>query len=151
MKEKTKLIRWKFSQYIPYYLMLLPGTIYILINNYIPMGGIIVAFKQYNYQKGIWKSQFIGLRNFDFLFKTPDAWLITRNTIGYNLAFIVVGTVVAVFVAILLNEITSKRARKFFQTSILLPHLISIVIVSYLVYGFLSMETGFINKSCILE
>lgn len=135
----------RLSRYLPLYLLLIPGTLYILINNYIPMAGIVVAFKQYNFQKGIWGSDFIGFKNFEFLFKTQDAWLITRNTIGYNLAFIVIGTVMSVFVAILLNEVTSNVAKKFHQTAILLPYLISIVIVSYLVYGFLSFETGFMN------
>lgn len=135
----------RLSRYLPLYLLLIPGTLYILINNYIPMAGIVVAFKQYNFQKGIWGSDFIGFKNFEFLFKTQDAWLITRNTIGYNLAFIVIGTVMSVFVAILLNEVTSNVAKKLHQTAILLPYLISIVIVSYLVYGFLSFETGFMN------
>lgn len=149
MSRVKKMSRWKFKQYLPLYLLLLPGTIYIIINNYIPMSGIIVAFKQFNYQKGIWGSDFIGLKNFEFLFKTQDAWLITRNTLGYNLLFIVIGTLMSVGVAILLNEVTSKVAKNIYQTTILLPYLISIVIVGYLVYGFLSAETGFINNSLL--
>jgi len=140
----------RIKRYIPLYFMLLPGAAYLIINNYIPMAGIIVAFKKYNYQKGIFGSEFIGLDNFKFLFQTQEAWIITRNTILYNLAFMVIGTTFAVAVAIILNELNGKTMKKVYQTSILVPFLISIVVVSYLVYGFLSSNTGFINKS-ILE
>ncbi|WP_338134376.1 ABC transporter permease [Cohnella candidum] len=98
---------------------------------------------------GIWNSPWVGLKNFEFLFKTNVAWTITRNTILYNLTFIVLGTVMAVGVAMLLNQIRQNTARKSYQTVILLPHLISIVVVSYLVFGFLSSESGFVNKSIL--
>ena len=81
------------KRYWPLYLMLLPGTVYLLINNYIPMTGIAVAFKQYNVRDGLYHSPNIGLKNFEFLFKTSDAWLITRNTVLYNLVFIILGAV----------------------------------------------------------
>lgn len=136
----------KMKQFWPLYAMLVPGALYLLINNYFPMAGIILAFKRFNYQKGIFFSPWNGLDNFEFLFKTKDAWIITRNTIAYNLVFIILGTVLAIAVAILLNEITSKKAKKFYQTFILIPFLISIVIVSYIVYGFFSTESGFINQ-----
>lgn len=114
------------------------------------MSGIIVAFKQFNYQEGIFGSEWNGLKNFEFLFKSKDAWIITRNTIGYNLIFMLLGTILAIAVAIILNEIRSKTAKKVYQTFILMPFLISIIVVSYIVYGFLSTENGFINNS-ILE
>ena len=85
--------------------------------------------------------------SFIFLFKTKDAWVITRNTICYNLVFIIVGTAAAITVAILLSEIKAVRARKTYQTLILLPFLVSIVVVSYIVYGFLSTEYGFVNHA----
>ncbi|WP_308640097.1 ABC transporter permease [Paenibacillus silvisoli] len=130
--------------------MLIPGCIYIFINNYIPMGGLIIAFKKMNYRLGILDSPWVGFKNFEFLFTTKEAWIITRNTILYNLAFIVLGTIIAVGVALLLNQIRQNTARKSYQTIILLPHLISIVVVSYLVFAFLSSESGFVNNS-ILE
>lgn len=139
----------KFLRYLPLYLMLLPGCVYLLINNYVPMGGVVIAFKQYNYQKGIFGSPFIGFDNFEFLFKTQEAWLITRNTLVYNMIFILVSTVLAVAIAILISEVRSKGAKKTYQTIILIPYLISIVVVSYLVYGFLSTDTGFINRSIL--
>lgn len=135
----------RLKRYLPLYLMLLPGILYLIINNYLPMGGIVVAFKNYNYQKGIWGSDWNGLKNFIFLFKTKDAWTITRNTLCYNLVFIVLGTTAAIAVAILLSELKAERAKKTYQTIILLPFLVSIVVVSYIVYGFLSTEFGYVN------
>lgn len=135
----------KLKRYIPLYLMLIPGAVYLMINNYAPMAGIVVAFKNYNYQKGIFGSDWNGIKNFTFLFKTKDAWTITRNTICYNLVFIILGTIAAITVAILLSEIKNTRAKKTYQTIILLPFLVSIVVVSYIVYGFLSTEYGLVN------
>lgn len=137
------------QRYWPLYVMLLPGSIYLLINNYIPMAGIAVAFKQYNVRDGIYKSPNIGLKNFEFLFRTSDAWLITRNTIFYNLVFIVLDAVLAIAVAIILNEITNKKAKQAYQTLVLIPFLISMVVVSYLVFAFLSNGTGFINNTIL--
>lgn len=129
------------------YLMMVPGMIYLIINNYIPMAGLVVAFKRYNYKDGIWGSDWAGLSNFKFLFGTRDAWLIIRNTIGYNLVFIVTGTVFAIAVAIILNEIRDKVSKKIYQVFILIPYLISMVVVSYIVFAFLSSDSGFINKT----
>ena len=126
--------------------MMIPGLAYLLINNYIPMAGIIVAFKKFNYAKGIWESPWCGFKNFRFLFTTRDAFVITRNTLCYNIAFIILGTVLAVAVAIILNELTSRLMKKAYQTFILIPYLISMVVVSYIVYGFLSQDNGFLNN-----
>ena len=128
VQKKTSIY---MKRYLPLYLMMLPGLIYLIINNYMPMGGIIIAFKKYNYAKGIFGSPFVGLKNFEFLFKTKEAWTITRNTLVYNLIFIILGTVLAIAVAIILNEIKSKMAKKVYQTMILITFLISIVVVSY--------------------
>ena len=130
---------------IPIYVMLLPGFLYLLVNNYLPMGGLIIAFKHINWQKGIWKSDWAGFKNFEYLFKTPDAFRITRNTICYNIAFIIINLIVAVAFAILLSEIKSKLAVKCYQTVIMLPFMISMVIVSYLAYAFLAGDTGLLN------
>ena len=136
----------KFTHWIPFYLMGLPGMAYLLINNYLPMFGLQIAFKKFNYAKGIWKSDWIGLDNFEFLFKSSAAWRITRNTVLYSVAFIVIGMILGVTVAILTNEIISKKTKKLFQTLILLPHLMSMVIVAYLVYAYLSPTTGLFNS-----
>ena len=148
MTEKKNLGK-RLKRFIPLYLMMIPGAVYLIINNYIPMTGIVIAFKQFNYGKGIWGSPFIGFKNFEFLFATKDAWIITRNALLYNVVFIVLGTACAIAVAILLNEIHSSAAKKIYQTTILVPFLISIVVVSYLVYAFLSTESGFLNKTIL--
>lgn len=129
--------------------MALPGVLYLIVNNYLPMFGLIIAFKNVNFAQGILGSDWIGFKNFEYLFKTRDAFVITRNTILYNSFFIVINTVLAIGVAILLNEIRNKAASRFYQSVILLPFLISMVIVSYLVYAALSIDTGLLNKAIL--
>ena len=135
----------KMKRFLPIYLMMIPGFLYLIINNYIPMFGIFVAFKNYNYSLGIFGSKWNGLKNFKFLFKTKDAFTITRNTLVYNAVFIILGNSLGIVIAILLNEIRSKMAKKTYQTIILLPFLLSIVIVSSIVYGIFSTEFGIAN------
>ncbi len=147
VKEKKKKILWK--NYLPYYLLALPGLIYIICNNYLPMFGIVIAFKNLNFRKGILGSDWCGFDNFKFLFASKDAWAITRNTLLYNAAFIILTTVFAVAVAVLINEIRSRVASKLYQSLILIPYLMSWVIVSYLGYAMLSGETGMINNGIL--
>ena len=137
------------KEYWPLYLMMLPALLYLLINNYIPMAGMVIAFKKLNFAKGIWASPWAGLKNFKFLFASKDAFTITRNTILYNVAFIVLTTVLAIAIAILVNEIQSRFASRLYQSLILLPYLMSWVIVSYLVYAFLSAETGLVKHAAV--
>lgn len=139
----------RFKKFLPIYLMALPGFLYLFINNYMPLPGLVLAFKSYSARLGIWGSHWAGLENFKYLFAS-DAWLITRNTILYNIAFIIVNTVLSIFVAIILSELTSPL-KKFYQSSILLPFLISSVIVSYLVFAFLSSDNGFINNTILKQ
>ncbi|WP_156931961.1 ABC transporter permease subunit [Bacillus sp. J37] len=129
--------------------MILPGFIYLLINNYMPMAGLVIAFKDINYSVGIFASDWIGFKNFEYLFSTQDAYIITRNTILYNGGFIILNTVIALVVAIMLNEIKNKFFKSFYQSIILLPFLISMVIVSYLGLSFLSVDVGFFNKTLL--
>lgn len=143
-KKKTN---WK--QYLPLFLLMAPGLIYEFINNYLPMFGLVIAFKNVNFKKGILRSDWAGLKNFEYLFKTADAWTITRNTILYNLAFIIIGMIVQVTFAILLNEIRKKYFLRLYQSLIILPQLISMVIVAYLVYAALSVNTGILNKTIL--
>lgn len=146
MRLHGKLISKKLIRYMPLYMMLLPGIAYLFINNYMPMPGLIVAFKKYNARKGLYGSDWVGLDNFLYLFKTEDAWIITRNTIGYNFAFIIINTLLAIMVAIILSELGGGKMKKFYQSAVLLPFLISSVIISYLVFAFLSVENGFMNN-----
>ncbi|MFD0620542.1 ABC transporter permease [Paenibacillus sp. GCM10027629] len=135
----------KLKRYRALFLMILPALIYLVINNYLPMFGVFIAFKDINYTKGIWGSDWIGFKNFEYLFATSDAMVITRNTLLYNGAFIVMNMVLAVALAILLNEVKNRFMARFYQSVVLLPYLISMVIVGYLVLSFLNVENGFVN------
>lgn len=139
-------LRRELKRYLPVYLLMLPGLAYLAVNNYAPMFGLVIAFKKMNFRKGIFGSEWVGLKNFQFLFQTEDAWIITRNTLLYNIAFIILGMILALFVAILLSEVKKKLCLKIYQTSILLPHLISWVVIAYIVYALLSPDTGILNK-----
>lgn len=143
---KKKSIGVKIKKYWPFYIMMLPAVIYLFINNYIPMSGLVLAFKKYNVRDGIFGSPWVGLENFKFLFATKDAWVITRNTILYNLVFILAGTTAAIGLAVILNDVVSKRRKKVYQTIVLLPYMISMVVVAYLANAFLASDTGFINN-----
>lgn len=139
----------RFKQFFPLYLMLIPGLVYLLINNYLPMAGLVIAFKKIDYSLGIFKSPWVGLSNFKFLFSNNDALLAMRNTILYNLLFIVAGNILAITVAIALDAVASKFLKKFSQVIILIPYLLSTVIVSYIVYAFLNPSNGFMNNTIL--
>ncbi|REE87413.1 carbohydrate ABC transporter membrane protein 1 (CUT1 family) [Paenibacillus taihuensis] len=143
-RNRTSLMR-KIYQNRYLLLMLSPGVIYLIINNYIPMLGSVVAFKSINYALGYWKSPWVGFDNFKFLFNSSDAWVITRNTILYNLVFIVLTLVSAVTFAILLNELRNRFFSNLYQSVMFLPYFLSAVVVGYLGYSMLSQEFGFIN------
>lgn len=132
----------------PLLLIALPGILYLLINNYLPMFGIFLAFKDYNFVQGIFGSDWNGLENFKYLF-SQDAFTITRNTILYNMAFIIVGTIFAIFIAILMCELGEKFRVKLFQSALLLPNLLSWVVIAFIGYAFLNSDTGFINNTII--
>lgn len=143
-KKSSKNTRKKMT--LALFSMMIPGFVYLIINNYIPMAGLVIAFKRFDYSKGIWSSPWAGFSNFTYLFKTQDALNIIRNTIFYNLTFIILGHLLAVAVAIMLNFLKGKMNKKVYQTLILIPYLISMVVVSYIVFGFLSQENGFLNN-----
>ncbi len=143
MVLNRRKIRWR--RIIPMYLMALPGIIYLICNNYIPMFGIIIAFKKLNVVQGFFGSDWCGFDNFKFLFRSDTAFTIIRNTVMYNVVFIVLGTCISIGAAILLNEVRSKFASRIYQSLILLPYLMSWVVVSYLVYAIMANDTGLIN------
>ena len=148
MKKKKSLIR-DLKENGSLLSMCIPGLIFFILFNYLPMFGIIIAFKQYRYDLGIWASPWNGLKNFEFMFSSPDAWVITRNTIAYNLLFIFGGLVFNVAMAIGLSELRNKAVSKLCQTVVIMPHFLSYVIVSFLVLAFLHVENGLINRSLI--
>lgn len=148
LKKGAKAARKKsFRKSLPLLLIALPGIVYLLINNYIPIMGLFLAFKDYSFMKGIFGSDWCGFDNFKFLFATKDAWVMTRNTMLYNLAFIVLGTVISIMIAIMLCELGKRLRVKFFQASLLLPNLLSWVVIGLVAYAFLNADSGFINNT----
>lgn len=132
-------------------LMVLPGALYLLIFAYLPMFGSVIAFKDFRISRdgffaSVINSEWVGWDNFKYLFSTDSAYVITRNTILYNLVFIILGLVLAVAIAIILNEIANKRLAKIYQTGMLFPHFLSWVIVSYFAFTFLSADSGLLNN-----
>lgn len=131
-------------------LLTLPGAIWFIVFAYMPMFGVILAFKDWRVHGGFWeslfKSEWVGLDNFKFLFASSDAWLITRNTIFYNIAFIILGIALPVTLAILLKEMYNKKLSKYFQTAMFLPYFLSWVVVSYCLFAFLSPDKGYLNS-----
>ncbi|QYR24247.1 ABC transporter permease subunit [Paenibacillus sp. sptzw28] len=129
--------------------MMLPGILLLLVNNYIPMSGIIIAFKTVNYQTGILHSPWVGFKNFEYLFKTSDVWIITRNTLLYNSLFIVLNLIFPLAFALMLNEMKNRFLSKFHQTVMFLPYFLSMIVISYLVFGFMSDEHGYFNNTLL--
>ena len=144
LKSKTKTMA-KLKDYLPLYLMMIPGLAYLIINNYIPMFGIVVAFKKFNVVDGIYGSPWNGIKNFEYLFTSNDAATIIRNTMLYNIAFILVNNIVGIALAIMICDVRHESLKKLYQSSILLPFLVSIVVVSYIVFALLSHENGMFN------
>ena len=132
---------------LPLFLMMLPGFLYLIANNYLPMFGILIAFKKVNFAVGIFQSPWVGLDNFEFLFKTKDAWVMIRNTVCYNVVWIAMGLVIAVAIAICMAEISSRKAAKVIQPVICFPSMVSAVLLSFIVYAFLSKTYGYLNTT----
>ncbi|MBC1459139.1 sugar ABC transporter permease [Listeria newyorkensis] len=131
--------------------MVLPGVAWFLIFAYLPMFGTVIAFKDYRvdgngFISSLMSSDWVGLENFKFLFRTDDAFIITRNTVLYNLVFIVVGLLLGVALAIVFNSLVNKRMAKVYQTGMLFPYFLSWVVVSYFLYSFLSEDSGLLNS-----
>lgn len=133
------------------FLMVLPATVWFILFKYLPMIGLVISFKEYRVSRdgflaSILQSEWVGFENFKFLFSTSDAYIITRNTVLYNMAFITLGLIFAVGMAIILSEIVNKRLAKVYQTGMFLPHFLSWVIVGYFTFSFLSFDKGIVNQ-----
>lgn len=125
--------------------MVAPTLLFFLINSYFPMIGIYYAFTRFSFKGGLFGSPFVGLSNFDFLFKSNVLLNLTKNTILYNLCFIFVGNILQIIAAILLSELIGRTFRKVTQTLMFLPYFVSYVILSVLVYNLFNYEYGFMN------
>lgn len=129
-------------------LLTIPALILFLLFHYAPMFGIVLAFKNYRYDKGIFGSDWVGFQNFEFFFTSQDALRITRNTVGYSLTFMIVGTLAGLFIALLLFEIVkAKMATKFYQTTMILPRFLSWVVVGFITYAILNPTQGVLNQA----
>ncbi len=133
-KNKTRLV------------MALPALIYYFCFSYLPMFGLVIAFQNFNLAKGVFRSEFVGFKNFEFMFKTDAAWLITRNTVGYNIIFIVLGMFLACCLAIILDILGRNPVTQASQTIVLFPQFISWMAGSYLVLAFLDTDKGMLNQ-----
>ena len=150
-QRKRMRKREDFKRYLPLYLMMIPGILYLIANNYLPMFGILIAFKKVNFALGIFASPWVGLDNFEFLFKTKDAWMMIRNTVCYNLVWIVIDLVVAISIALCMSEIASRKAAKVIQPIICFPSMVSAVLLSFIVYAFLSVSYGYLNTTVFAD
>lgn len=130
--------------------MVAPGALWLLLIRYLPMLGIIMAFKDYRafrpntFWNNIYRSEWVGLKNFEFLVSSPDTAIMVRNTLGYNILWIILGLVISVAFAVMMSELTSRFAAKTYQTMMFFPYFLSWVVASYFVYAFLDPTSGMI-------
>ncbi|WP_058303635.1 ABC transporter permease [Gorillibacterium timonense] len=127
-------------------LMLAPAVLFYLLFAYLPMAGIVMAFKRYDYAGGVFGSPWNGWDNFRFFFESGDGWRVTRNTALYNLVFIVINNALQIVTAIFLFEVGGKWFRKIAQSAMFLPYFISWVVVGAIAYNFLNFDIGTINS-----
>ena len=139
-KKKYRAEDWQL------YVMAAPTIIFLLIFCYAPMFGLVMAFQELNISKGIFGSPFVGLANFKFLFATTDAWVITRNTVCYNLVFIALNMLLAVTLAMLLSELRNQKTAKVLQTIYMLPYFLSWAVVAIILTAFLDKQNGLVNR-----
>ena len=146
VRDKIHKIGIDFSKNWQLFVLCVPALVLYVLFNYIPMSGIIMAFKDFRLAKGIFGSEWNGLKNFEFLFHSTALWRIVRNTVGYSLLFMVVGNVVNIVVAFLAYEIDNKKALKFYQGAMQIPRFMSWVIVGFITYAILSPKYGVLNQ-----
>ena len=128
------------------YLMFLPVAIYYVLFAYLPMSGIVVAFKEFNYRDGLFLSPWNGLKNFEYLFRSGRLWLVTKLTIMYNTMFLTLYTFFSLLIAVLIAEMAGSLFKKIAQSFLFLPYFISWVVVSAFVYNIFNYDYGFINN-----
>ena len=150
----TRLASGRFAKYkktLVLLTMVAPAAIWLLLLRYLPMGGIVLAFKDYkinprnpSFISNLINSKWVGFKNFEYLFKTDSAWIMFRNTLAYNIVFIILGVVIPVAFAIMMNEFTRKHVKKAYQTMMFFPYFLSWVVVSYFLNAFLDAQYGMI-------
>ena len=133
---KTNWVLW---------VMLLPIAAFFIINNYLPMVGIYFAFTDFNFKGGLFGSPFVGLKNFEYLFKSNIMGRLLKNTFLYNIVFILLGNGMQIFLAILISQLVYKRFKKVSQTMIFMPYFVSMVVVGVVSYNLFNYDNGLIN------
>ena len=146
--EKRSLID-SIKKRSPLYVMLIPGVLYLIMFNYLPMFGMILSFKKINFRDGILGSAWCGFDNFKYALSSPSLLTALKNTILYNIVFLFIGMALSILLAIMLDLLWGKLSKKVYQTIMIMPYFLSWVIVSYLVFGFLSMESGVVNNTIL--
>ncbi|WP_159886954.1 ABC transporter permease [Paenibacillus puerhi] len=136
-----ELLRNKFL-----YALALPGVLWFFVFAYLPMGGIVIAFQDFKAMKGITGSEFVGLKNFQFFFKSSDWIKIVFNTVYLNVLFITFGTLASIAIAIMVTELTGKWFKKITQSIMIFPHFLSWTVVAMFITAFVATEGGFINQ-----
>ncbi len=148
-RPKGKKRRWNRDD-TELTLLALPTTIWYFLFCFVPMFGIVIAFKEFRinggFLKSFWTSEWVGVNNFKFLFATKDIWMIIKNTLSYNIVFIILGIVVPVAAAIAIGQLHSKKLMKVYQTAMFMPYFLSWVVVTALVWAFLSFDKGLLNN-----
>lgn len=144
MKSNGFLAEFKKNK--PLFVMILPAVVLIIVMAYLPMSGLILAFKNYRFDLGVFGSDWNGIENFRYLFESGTGWLITKNTIVYNLVNLITSQLLAILIAIFISEINKKFFKKISQSLIFLPYFISWVIVGTFVFTIFNYETGLLNS-----
>ena len=143
MKQKSLLKQMK--QYLPFYLFVLPAIVCVILFNYMPMGGIVIAFKNYKMARGIAGSEWVGLKHFKTLFSDPNFYRVLRNTLKISILTLLTTFPVTIVFTLLVNELRSARFKKVIQTITYMPHFLSWVVVGTFVYQILSPTSGVVN------
>ena len=143
LQKKSRFFR---REDLALYIMALPTVVFLILFCYFPMAGLVMAFQDLNITKGIFSSPFVGMKNFQFLFSTTDAFVITRNTVLYNLAFIAINTGLAIVMSLMMSELTNRRTAKVYQTVYMLPYFLSWAVVSIVASAFLDRDYGLVNQ-----
>ena len=144
--KKKKMTRIEWKENVQMFIMLIPGLVLTFIFSYMPMPGIVLAFKNFNPNKGIWGSDWVGLKNFEFFFTSTDAVRTIRNTLMYSVSWLIIDLVAAVGLALMLYFLRSGKAVKFYNTVVIIPKFMSTVIIAFIAYTILSPSYGLLNQ-----
>ena len=150
MVKKKKSFWQKLKDNRVYLLLVAPGTLFLIIFFYIPVLANVVAFQNFQYSDqgfiySLFHSPWVGFQNFEFFFKSADFWIVLRNTLGYNLAFLFLNFFFAIFFGIVMSQLRNRKLLKVYQTSMLFPYFLSWAVLAFFIYAFLSPDKGIIN------